>query len=471
MNRLYSRSTALKSILALASGSLITYHVSDTRRVGRPLRTVSEPTPAEQQFHTSSLFPTSLSSTVEPWKIRNDYPLGPASDADSPANAQWPQIDFRQNPEGYAKAVRSYCLESMIPCDFDANKCKTREWYHAPWLHRGANGREPLRGLTSERPIPPYELARTQSRYLQIWACGFYNTTAAAVYGQMWKDPNNPSWEEDVQFPEGSVVFKVLMTDASDEDLPTQRGSPTWPTMISQTNPEQNFFPIAGKRNDYPSDVRLLQIDFAVRDARAPIGWVFGAFMYDGRKSNSNPWYRTTPLGIQWGNDSQLTQARFDAGEKAKESWMNPAGEDLRIHLGGSRPSWGWNGRLNGPVDNFASACASCHATASRYGTMRKTPLRPTVDTNGHWRSGSADEMLCVLGSKNTPSGEPIEKGTITADYSLQLQLGFKNYEQWRRENGGEAGARVKDALAAALGPRRLEVPPSSLVGLKPPTS
>ncbi|KAG9081994.1 hypothetical protein FRC07_014356, partial [Ceratobasidium sp. 392] len=353
----------------------------------------SEPAPAERQFRTSSLFPVPASADLKRWEIRNDYPLKPATNAGGSTSALWLQIDFEKDPEGYAKAVRSYCLEGMVQSDFDASKCKTREWYHAPWLHRGASGREPLRGLTSERPIPPYELARTQSRYLQIWACGFYNATAASVYGQMWKDPNNPSWEKDVQFPEGSVVFKVLMTDASDKDLPTQRGSPTWSAVISQTNPEQDFFPIAGQRNDHPSDVRLLQIDFAVRDNRAPIGWVFGAFMYDGRKSDSNPWYRTTPLGIQWGNDSQLTQERFDAGEKAKESWMNPIGEELRLHLGGFRPSWGWNGRLNGPVDNFASACASCHATASRYGTMRKTPLRPTVDANGHWRSGSTDEM------------------------------------------------------------------------------
>jgi hypothetical protein len=50
----------------------------------------------------------------------------------------------------------------------------------------------------------------------------------------MWGDPNEPSWEKDIQFPEGSVVFKVLMTDASDADMPTQRGSPTW-SAVSQT--------------------------------------------------------------------------------------------------------------------------------------------------------------------------------------------------------------------------------------------
>ncbi|QRW01412.1 hypothetical protein RhiLY_00409 [Ceratobasidium sp. AG-Ba] len=446
MYRLCGRSTALKSVLALASGSLLTYHVSDTRKTGLSLRVNSELTPAERQFSTSSLFPPPSSTSVKLWNIRNSYPAEPPSDACTPSNAPWLLIDFRKNPEEYAHAVRSYCLEGMIQSDFDAHKCMV-----------SGHGREPIRGLTSERPIPPYELARTQSRYLQIWACGFYNATAASVYGQVWKNPNSPSWDRDVQFPEGSVVFKVLMTDANNQDLPTQRGSPTWSAMISQTNPEQDYFPITGQRNNHSSDVRLLQIDFAVRDARSPVGWVFGAFMYDGRKLESNPWYRTTVLGIQWGNDPRLTQERFESGEKAKESWMNPVGEELRQHLGGFRPSWGWNGRLNGPVDNFASACTSCHATASRYGTMRKTPLRPTVDSAGKWRSGSADEMTWF---QNTPSGQPVEKGAVTADYSLQLQIGFKNYEQWRK-NSGETGAKSKlqDAVAAAVGMRRVEVP------------
>ncbi|KAF8601620.1 hypothetical protein BDV93DRAFT_399188, partial [Ceratobasidium sp. AG-I] len=388
-------------------------------------------TPAEQQFNTSSLFPIPRTCELKPWKLRSDYPRYPPSDATNEFNAPWLRIDFSKDPEAYANTIRSYCLEGMVQSDFDVGKCKTREWYHAPWLHSGPSGREPLRGLTSERPIPPYELARTQTKYLQIWACGYYNATAASVYGTMWSDPNEPSWNKDVQFPEGSLIFKVLTTDADDQDMPTQRGSPTWSAIIAAKNPDPRLPPVAGQRNDSPSNVRLLQIDYAVRDSRAPIGWVFGVFMYDGRKTESNPWYRTTPLGIQWGNDPSLTQDQFDGGATVRESWISPAGEELRSYLGGFRPSWGWNGRLNGPVDNFASACASCHATASRYADMHRTPLRPTLDPQGRWRPGSTDEMRWF---QNTPSGTPIVKGAVTADYSLQLQLGFKNYEQWRKE-------------------------------------
>jgi hypothetical protein len=43
-------------------------------------------------------------------------------------------------------------------------------------MHYSDNGREPLNGLTFERPVPTFEFARTQGIYLQNWACGYYNS-------------------------------------------------------------------------------------------------------------------------------------------------------------------------------------------------------------------------------------------------------------------------------------------------------
>jgi hypothetical protein len=123
MHRLYSRPTALKSILALASGSVLTYHASDARRNRLSLQKDSGPTPAEQQFRTSSRFQTPPSLNLKRWEIRNDYPTQPPSDASSPSSAPWLQIDFRTDPEAYADAVRSYCFEGMVQSDFDARKC------------------------------------------------------------------------------------------------------------------------------------------------------------------------------------------------------------------------------------------------------------------------------------------------------------------------------------------------------------
>ena len=34
--------------------------------------------------------------------------------------------------------------------------------------------------------------------------------------------------------------------------------------------------------------MRLLQVDWAVRDDKSDIGWVFGTYMYDGSQKNQN---------------------------------------------------------------------------------------------------------------------------------------------------------------------------------------
>jgi hypothetical protein len=108
------------------------------------------------------------------------------------------------------------------------NDLQVRDWYHAPWLHSTNKGREPLSGLTFERSTPPFDLSKTQRRYLQIWACGYYNAAGvvrsashnlvpltivlgASLFSEVWADPASPRWEEDLTFPEGSIVFKVTI--------------------------------------------------------------------------------------------------------------------------------------------------------------------------------------------------------------------------------------------------------------------
>jgi hypothetical protein len=141
-------------------------------------------------------------------------------------------------------------------------------------------------------------------------------------------------------------------------------------------------------------------MDFAVRDPRSPIGWVFGVFLYDGSRQDDDvssifpgrrkelkkvfqPWDRLTPAGIQWGNDPLATQEAIENGEKLQECWINPRAESLRVKLGGTRPSWGWNGRLNGPADNFISSCASCHSLAQREHISKVTPPAPRLSARG----------------------------------------------------------------------------------------
>jgi hypothetical protein len=65
-------------------------------------------------------------------------------------------------------------------------------------------------------------------------------------------------------------------------------------------------------------------------------------------ESVRDKWNRLMPVGLMWGNDPELTQAKWEAGERPKESWVNPEATRLLKTLGGTRPFLGWNDRMNG---------------------------------------------------------------------------------------------------------------------------
>lgn len=114
----------------------------------------------------------------------------------------------------------------------------------------------------------------------------------------MWKDPNSPKWTEDIKFPVGSLIFKLLFTDATDLEVPSMVGAPGWDAVSHSTclkliNPVLNLLiqkviavqsdnPDPSIRNKLPRTVRILQMDIATRDDRSLTGWIFGTFMYNG---------------------------------------------------------------------------------------------------------------------------------------------------------------------------------------------
>ncbi|KAG9014731.1 hypothetical protein FRB94_010578 [Tulasnella sp. JGI-2019a] len=400
-------------------------------------------TPAEAQFHTSSQYPKPANWTGSVWAIRNDYPPPPPGFApgggpialplpDFPhtqLDAPWLKVDFKTKPDEYANTVREYCWEGNRRVDFVVQKNTQRAWYHAPWMHASANGREPLKGLTFERSIPPHEFAAKQTHALQNWAIGFYNSAGASTFGYVWHNPNEPNWTQNLKFPQGTCVFKLLLTTATEDQVFTMKGSPSWPAVISP-QPDPTVAPPSGaKRNAFDSKVYLIQVDWAVVDARSPIGWVFGTFMYNGNdKENKDAWDRLISVGIQWGNDPELDQAAYDSGKRPVESWINPEAEKLRKALGGKRPSWGYNGRLNGPADNFISACASCHSVAQMVTSAPMT--QPGKLVNNQWKP--ENEKLTMTWFENVKAGETFSvRGALSGDYSLQLMIGFDNYKLW----------------------------------------
>jgi len=411
-------------------------------------------TPAKAQFDTSSIH--RAPKGYKPWEISNDYPP-PKSEASSLpgrpgqlpggyGDAPWLEIDFKHDSKYYMDIIKEYCLEGMLECDFAAASNKVRTWYHAPWMHyiRWPANREPLRGLTMERPTPLQDLARTQTRVLQTWAIGFFNSAAASVLGGVWADPNEPNWSKDVRFPPGALIFKVLFTDATDEELPTMKGSPEWQAVIAKTPPPgQSLDP--AKRNNFPSTVRLLQLDIAVATPHqhSPIGWVFGTYVYDGRclpedfikEPERAKWDRLLQVGLMWGNDPELTQEKFEEGFTSRQQWINPAANELLRQLKGERPSWGWNGRLAGPADNFISSCASCHSVAQKKKDKDSLPTSlvaptPLQNCKGEWIP--ENDSTTMRWFRNIKAGKPFDQDAISGDYSLQLMIGFENYVKWR---------------------------------------
>lgn len=160
-------------------------------------------TEAQVQFETSYGYVVNNVQMIKPpetwkgpvFKIHNEYPRiieannastagqGPAipgpdmplPNFDPKKEAPWLNVDFNLEPEKYCELIKLYCWDGNVDNNFVVQNNPIRPWYHAPWMHWNLHGREPLHGLTFERPTPAFELASTQSRPLQTWACGYYN--------------------------------------------------------------------------------------------------------------------------------------------------------------------------------------------------------------------------------------------------------------------------------------------------------
>jgi hypothetical protein len=106
-------------------------------------------------------------------------------------------------------------------------------------------------------------------------------------------------------------------------------------------------------------------------------------------------------------------------GPPLKETWIHPAAPAYaKAHLG-------VDGRLNGPVDNPASACMSCHSTAQAPSLANMIPPAsgPCAPMRSNWFRNLAGTTAF---GRFDPEGSTCETAlngvTVTsADYSLQL--------------------------------------------------
>lgn len=350
----------------------------------------------------------------------------------------WADIDFKTNWKSYMTTVLDYCFDGNIhdgdvANDFDTKTNKKRSWYHAPWLHWGPSGREYIHGLTSERVSRKYALAKTQTSIFQNWAVSFYNPPGGYTLGQFWKDPEQPNTKA-AMFPEGTVAYKLLFTEATPDQVPYLEGSPVWQANIAK--PRDDEHPIDAKREIKP--MRLLQVDIAVKDLRAETGWVYGTFIYNSKAPGSS-WRKLTPVGLSWGSDPTFTSKDLAAGKKPQESILNTDPDLPEQHFG-------LNGRLNGPVDNPKSSCLSCHQTSEHPGS-RNTAMMP-LEKLTFWNKEKKtkiettvlpDSPELLRWFRNLKPGEAFDDNRTSLDTSLQLQVGLQNFYQWKaiKENRG----------------------------------
>jgi hypothetical protein len=358
---------------------------------------------AARQLNTASRY--SVPPGHEPgFQLSIDFPKAMPNEP-----APWASINFRTTPAEYMQAVLDYILEGNRDVDWRVGENGVRKWYHAPWMHYGRRGREPIHGLTSERSSRPFELHPQQTNSTNNWAVGFYNPTGGFTLGQVWNNPASPTTES-VKFPVGTVSAKLLFTDAAVSQVPYLANSKTWFADIN--------------RNGTAVEMRLLQLDIGIRDSRADshTGWIFGTFMYDADAGGGDVWDRLVPVGLHWGNDPNRTEADFNAGRPLEEGWMNPAVASRFSTL--PRKWLGLWGRINGPVDNPGSACLACHSRAMDLGEREQFPPF-TPDPN------EAAEVQHYFANREPT--EPYFAGFRSLDYSLQLADGVANFRRWVR--------------------------------------
>lgn len=387
--------------------------------------------------------PPSGTPAADIFALSQDYPKSYPDET-----VAWTDVDFRTSPTAYAQAVLGYCLDGNTGIDFKVQNNSVRKWYHAPWLHYGENGREWRHGLTRERNSRPRDLHPNQTAQTFSWAVGFYNAPGGFTIRNVWPDcgKNIPS-PSACTFPEKTVAFKLLFTTASNAQVPFLVNSFAWTA---------NIGPPQVPRTD--QTVRLLQLDIAVKDARSPIGWVFGTFVYDGSLGGSTPWERLQLVGVSWGNDptvtSQMNQDGAFVNSALSESFVNAS-----LIPSASTPAnaarvehFGLGGRMNGPIDNRISSCTSCHGKAAVLRDPAPTPIdwlgrMPRVvpgstpdpaaytvpkfgdffGTNTPAGSGLID-YNCFVSNLQTCSGPTPTATFIKTDYSLQIAVGIENY-------------------------------------------
>lgn len=401
------------------------------------------------------------------FKLSQDYPR--TRPALEPEVKRILATDFTTDWRAYAARVLDYALSGNVhggPVgnDFYLEDNKTRRWYHVPWQDYGPLGREGVHGLTAEGPVQPKVLAPSQSGKFQAFAVGFYNAPGGWSIGRVWADHNKPRPEilSREGFPVGTVVAKLLFTDAPVDQAPFLTNPVEWNAFVFATP----WVPGIDKAPAPPhrmQQVRLIQMDFMVRDDRAKAtgGWVFGTFVYNGAMAQSSPWRNLVPVGISWSNEPNVTSMK--AGNPSPTATLtNPdlkktiINDDARNlppqHLG-------FGLRLSGPVDNTLSSCQSCHQTAE------VPALSPILAFSAKGPDGkvlTVNDPGWMRWFRDLPLHTAFDARVLNTDDSLQMAGSIKNFDASQGNQARQTAAHMGGKAAAEIMGQRGALPPEA---------
>ncbi|MCA9926009.1 MAG: hypothetical protein KC421_26740 [Anaerolineales bacterium] len=425
MNMIYSNFRRIKTAVILSCLLSILVLVAACNTGQKPFKDYGYKPPADQ--YDGTLF-----------KLSQNYPTTPSDSNDLPI---FFATDYRNDWRTYMMQVRDYCFEGNTEVDWRVENNNVRNWYHMPWQDYGPAGREGIHGLTKEAPLSAYQLSAEQPYGDAVaYAIGFYNDFGGYTIGQVWKDHENPDpgVTSTAGFPNGTVVCKTLFVD-----MPPALVAEQVPFLVNPIEWQAYTTNGFSSTDRSVKEVTLIQMDIMIRDVRSPYGWIFGTFQYNGALNNANPWDNLVPVGLMWGNDPDYqanipqpdTDNKFPPNPPSTQTPINAALKQTVINPDANElppTHLGWDGRLNGPVDNPRSSCMSCHMTAS----FENEPLSPLFISPDKWPpSGTAEwdtwwmQWFQNVGWQN---GE-LEKfldAEYSLDFSLQLSAALQNFHQ-----------------------------------------
>jgi hypothetical protein len=454
----------------------------------------ASPTPEQSAFRDAAIDPPKDYNGPR-FKLSADYP--PTQPPATAENSPWLKVkvdfgDGRAAPgfkkggwAEYMKALLDYIKAGQDPnlkdeVGFQTSIDGKARWYHMPWMAFDPRaGREYLHGCTNERTAFLEDLngpgggdnvhslaaktvdakckAQNEAGF-ESWSVGFYNEIGGWAIGQAFPrrgegagvaqtvaDAGRTAMKG-LPFPEGTLVTKVLTTSATPDCVPALKNAPRWTVDRHRYDPQAKKYTCDRERQaDY-----VLQVDVAVVDARSPMRWVYGTFVYDGALPGPTFWDRLKPLGVQWGSDPNAWPAvEPGKGKPITQSALNP---DVKTYQ-----HQGCNGRLAGPVDNPKSSCVSCHAdgfavapagTPVTQGFPPAGNVPPIFGFDGICPLPSATKLTPAQLEQNKayfsnyayPASYPGYSNLISMDSSLQLQEAMQQYAVYKT-NGGRPQA------------------------------